>query len=589
MDQAVKSFLSLCFDGYKMAPGIAAMKANPGYRNWANDVISLSQREELEPYRRVLGEIVEDRLSTLRPLERFTKEEARSILFKSCQKASCIGEAETQRNPCAGFVLSWVALIGWGYAVGDRLYAQDANGMPDSGWTTVPRAYVSAALKLGDLYGTKGLVDASYNVLMASRFRDYPDIMDALRKYRVLADKIHQRLEIAIENLADDLHRSAYPAPAHLRAEIMALLWSLGFIPECQSMRVSDYVPSRSFLKKIVWLSLERLPYDPLTQFVWLEMKDKPPFSLRNHRPIFDRINLRYFQYHPDEIWGVAPSRAYALTLIAWLKGKLDSEEVGQYLAVIEQVREYENARYYADQADWSIYLRMTSLAYVLARTFDWFEGDISKERELEVWHSMWSQATRVRGQYHLNPHRPDLSGTLNYPFFHLVEHELDTEVSEPAAVTTRSEKIINELEQYRAAALSYSLTVSPPFVGDKEERALGDLLNDEHEQLQWLRGAFFLVHYEFLPDHFHRYTRYSGTLRRNDPKRFLDLIRNDPKPFLNLETGREKYGEVKERLNALFETMKSLAPEYATRRMDPCAEIDLIHGALRSHSVDTS
>jgi hypothetical protein len=184
-----------------------------------------------------------------------------------------------------------------------------------------------------------------------------------------------------------------------------------------------------------------------------------------------------------------------------------------------------------------------------------------------------------MRGRYHpLNPHRPDLSGTLNYPLFHFVEHELATEGSEEAVVAARSEGIIRELEQYRAAALSYSLTVAPPSVGEKEENTLGDLLKDERELLQWLRGAFFLVHYEFLPDHFRRYAADSG-----------EFVGNDPKRLLNLETGRKEYLELEERLKALFEKMKSLAPEYATRRMDPCAGVDRIVNALRNHAVDAS
>jgi hypothetical protein len=554
------------------------MRANPGYRNWAERVVALSHHEELEPFRRLLGELIEDRLATLEPLARFTEEGAHSIPLESYLTASRIGEAEINTNPCAGFIVTWVSLIGWGHALGDRLYTQ-VTGMPHYGWAEIPYAYASAALKLGDLYGTKAIVDQSYNVLMAAKYNYYSDIREAVRKYRALAFKIYQRLELAIGNLVDDLHHSAHPAPVHFRAELMALLWTLGFVPECQSLRFSDYVPSRSFLKKIVWLSLERLPVDPLTQFVWLEMKDKPPFSLRDHRPLFDRINSRYHQYLPDELWEIIPSQIYAQTLIAWLKGEVNSDQVGRYLAVIAEVQEYEETRHSIDKADWSIYLRMVSLANVLAREFDCFKGDVSKERELKTWHSLWSQAARMRRQYHLNPHYPDLIGTLNYPLFHFVEHELDADESKEAVIVAKCKKIIRELEQYRAAALSYSLTVSVPFVSEEEKNTLDDLLKEEHTLLQWLRGAFFLIHYEFLPEHFHRFaTDYSWYVGGNDPKRFL-----------NLETGRKEYAELEERLKALFQKMKSLAPKYAARRIDPCAGRERIIGALRKHSVDAS
>jgi hypothetical protein len=420
------------------------------------------------------------------------------------------------------------------------VYAQ-RDGLPDPGWAAIPFAYASAALKLGDLYGTRRLVDESYNVLKAAKYQ-IADVQESLRKYRALASKTGQRLDLAIGNLVDDLWRSAHPTSLHFRAEIMALLWTLGCVPECQSMRFSDYVPTRSFLKRIVWLSIERVPYDPLIQFVWLEMKDKPPFNLRDHGALFNRLNQRYNQYMPDELWEVIPSQIYAQTLIAWLKGEIDSAQVERYLAVIEEVRQYEETRLSSDKADWSLYLRMISFAYLLAREFDKFAGEVSQETEFEVWNSLWSQVIRMRGKYHFNPHRPDLSGTLNYPLFHLIENELAARSTEETSGNASCGRLINSIEKYRAAALSYALTVSPPLVSKGETHALGDLPNDERQLLQWLRGAFFLIHYEFLPDHFRRFA--------TDPAEYLEG--NDPKRLLNLETGRKEYLEVKEQLDAM-------------------------------------
>jgi len=304
------------------------------------------------------------------------------------------------------------------------------------------------------------------------------------------------------------------------------------------------------------------------------------PFHLVSLDYSSQYVGTRFRQYWPDEVWEVIPSQMYAQTLTAWLKGEIDCGQVERYLAVIEQVREYEEIRKVSNEkVDWSFYLRMISLSYVLARELNRFEGEISKERELEVWHSLWSQVTRMRGQYHLNPHRPDLSGTLNYPLFHMVEHGLAAEASEGAVVTARCEEMMNEMERCRAAALSYSLTVSPPLVAEDKETALGDLLNDERELLQWLRGAFFLTHYEFLPDHFRRFATDYGEYMGGD----------DPKRLFNLETGRKEYLEVKKRLDAVAEKMKPLAPEYCMRRKEPCAGMDRIIGALRRHSLDAS
>jgi hypothetical protein len=116
---------------------------------------------------------------------------------------------------------------------------------------------------------------------------------------------------------------------------------------------------------------------------------------------------------------------------------------------VIEEVRQYENIRRDSnDKSDWSVYLRLISLAYLLAREFDWFEGEASAQREDETWYSLWSQATRIRQQHQLNPHRPDLGGTLNFPMFNLAEHEFCPDSKEQRLDAARCEKIVLDLER---------------------------------------------------------------------------------------------------------------------------------------------
>jgi hypothetical protein len=115
---------------------------------------------------------------------------------------------------------------------------------------------------------------------------------------------------------------------------------------------------------------------------------------------------------------------------------------------------------------------------------------------------------------------------------FNLAEHEFGPDSKEQRLDAARCEKIVMELERYRAAALSYPLTVSPPLVAPQHDEAFRELLNSEGRLLQWLRGAFFLVNYEFLPDHFRLYTA--------DMSEFAG---SDPKQLLNLETGKKEWG----------------------------------------------
>ncbi len=562
-------FASLCLKAYQFAPGVSAMKGDPAYKNWAERVVALSNLEELSPVQRVLKELASGQLLDLNPLQRFVKEDALSIPFKCYENASRLAETETKTNACAAFVLALVALAGWSACLKERLLDQE-NGLPHRGWTCIPYAYIGASLKLGDLEGTKDLVTLSYNTLQAAKFPEYGPIPDALRNCRALSIKVYQRLDSAISNLADDLYQSLSASPDNFRAEFFALLWTLGLIPESQLLRSPSFLPSRSFVKRIVWACLDRIPYDPLTQYIWLEMKDKPPFRLRDHRPLFDKINLRYVQYTPDEFFEIPPSQIYAQTLIAWFKGSLTSDQVGLYTSVIEQVRQYEPVRYGSDRADWSVYLRMVSLAYILARQFDYFAEDVSLAVERDIWLSLWSQVVRMRGKFHLNPDQHDLGGTLNYPLFHVIEGDLGVQAVDdpwPAAIG----EFIEALEQYRAAAMSYSLAVTPPIPGMDEVAALEDGYVQEREMLQWLRGAYFLVHYDYLPSHFRRYA--------------TEIWGDNPEKGLNRDTGLKEYDTVLNKLQDLYKNLEPVAPIYAGQRLTSHAGVERIVNALNSHS----
>jgi hypothetical protein len=459
-------------------------------------------------------------------------------------------------------------LGGWSACLKERLVDQVA-GLPHAGWwTSIPYAYIVASLKLGDVEGAKDLVTLSYNTLKAAKFSRGP-IPQALQSCRALSIKVYQRLDSAISNLADDLYQSLFASPDNFRGEFFALLWTLGLVPESQLMRRPGFAPSRSFVKKIVQASLHHIPYDPLVQYIWLEMKDRPPFRLRDHRPLFDKINLRYAQYRPDGVNEIPPSRAYAQTLTAWFNGVLSSDQVGVYLSVIEQVRQYEPMRKGTDRADWSVFLRMISLAYILARQFDYFEGDVSLAQERDIWLSLWSKVVGMRGKFDLNPNR-DLSGTLNYPLFHVIAGDLAAQPGDdPWSVTCAG--LIEALEQYRAAAMSYSLAVTPPFPGVDEAAALEDGSAREKEMLQWLRGAYFLVQYEYLPDHFRSYA--------------TDMIGDGPKKGFDRDTGLKEYDVVLKKLQDLYKDLEQAAPRYVRQRVEPHASLERILAAISSHS----
>jgi hypothetical protein len=574
MSQVQRYFTFLYIKAYQFAPGVSAMKGNPGYRNWAERVVALSNLEELAPIQRVLKELASGQLLDLDPLWRFVDGDAFAIPFQCYANASRLAERETKTNACAAFVLALVALAGWSACLRERLLGQE-EGLPHIGWTCIPYAYIDASLKLGDLEGAQALVTVSYNTLQAAKYPEYEPIPDALRKYRALSIKVYQCLDAAVSNLADDLYQSLSTSPENFRAEFFALLWTLGLIPESQLVHTPSFLPSRSFVKRVVWACLDHIPYDPLTQYIWLEMKDKPPFNLRGHRPLFDKINLRYSQYIADVLWPIPPSQIYAQTLIAWFKGSLTLKEVGLYTSIIEPVQMHESIRHDHDRADWSVFLRIFSLACILSRQFDGFVRDVSLAEERDIWLSLWSQVVGIREKFHLNPGGPDLAGTLNCPLFQVIEGDLGVQAADDPWPATIGE-LIEALEEYRAAAMSYSLAVTPPIPGVDEAAALEEACVQEGEMLQWLRGAYFLVYYEYLPEHFRRYT--------TDFDAWMGGA--DPGKNLNRNTGLKEYETVLNKLQELYKDLEPIAPVYAGQRLKSYVSIERIVNALNSHAI---
>jgi len=558
-----QAFVDACLESYWSAPGVARMKADGTGGRWAAELLTLAGHERVAPLRRVLTEVARDGLHTLDPIFRFQDEEAAAIRGKQYGQASAFGVEQLRRSQGVAYVITLAAVLGWAVSLGEDLTAQ-VDGMPDRGWVDLPHGYAKAALKVGDVRGARQVVDTAYDVLMAARYPDHPALVEGIAAYRALAGTVGRRLEQAIDNLADDLLRSA------LRTHLLALMWTLGFVPECESLRRSGQPPSRSMLRTLIRLSMDRIPHDPLTQYVWLEMKDRPSLDLRGHH-FFHVINRRYGQYLPDATWPVMPSQAYAQTLIGWLDGELGLDDVAGYLDVIDRVREFEEVREYSPgSSDWSVYLRMISLAYLLAREHDLLAGDPSPARELQTWRSLLDQVTRMRGRHHLNPHRADLEGTLNYPLFHVIEQGLRPGAGDNGLDPAQ---VVQALESYRAAAMTFSLAVTPPSTPAPPGSELARLLDTERELIGWLKGAFFLVNYEFLPTHFRRYATEAGTLAGGAPR------------GLDLETGRRDYLEVERLLGELYDRMSATAGEHAARRKDPTASVATIAGVLSQHT----
>jgi len=432
-----------------------------------------------------------------------------------------------------------------------------------------------ASLKIGAIERAGNLVDIAYDTLMAAKYQDDPRLRSALSNYRELAGKIQRQYQIAIANLADDLRESCRPKKDNFRAEVGAILWSLGMIPESRLFSQdanSAFVPSRRLFKRIVEQSLACIPHDPLVQYVWLQLKDRPPFNIRDHKSLFGKINARYAQMMLDELGPASPSELYARNLIGSFRGNLSKDQVAEFLSAYDLVKAG-----FPGLVDWSVYLRIDGLAHILAKRFGFFASPMTEQEELDYWYWIGGLAASVRENANLHPEWPELHSRSTLGLFHCIEAELSRPMDSAGAPVEAWDKIVSAMEKIRAGALSYWLKVVPPLLSAAEQSNLASLLERESQLLSYLRGAYFLVLYPILPSHYRRY----GVMLDD-----VSQIRGDEKAKkFDPDVGREQYKELNDELKDLYLEMQQTSPRYARKRLEPKANLNDLVNALRSHA----
>ena len=550
------------------SPGIMQMRGHPEYQDWAAQLAKFASKEELAPLKGVLGKLVSNKLQTVEPLIEFLNREASSVPIKIYWFASEDAIKSESASPAAAFVLALVSMLGWSRAMGKNLDSQ-INGMPHPGWARIPYACASLALKQGAIQGAQKLVDISYQVLMAAKYQFDPRLQNALADYRRLAREAMRLQEIAVANLADDLYDSCGQKTPNFRAEVGALLWTLGYVPESNSFRItanSSFTPSRRMFRRIVRQSITCIPYDPLTQYIWLELKDRPPFNIREHESLFSIINSCYTQMMLDEFSPVAPSQVFAQCLIAWFKGTLTDKQVDEYLSVVSIINDM-----FPNMIDWTVYIRMESLGFLIARQFGKVLDTMTAKRELEYWARLSGIGASVchnRNIFH--PEWPELYCSPNIGLFESLEHHLS------GGDSGALEKAVMILEEFRNANLEYWLQVIPPFPSADEQVRLGSLMAAEDELCGYLRGAYFVILHSILPAHYRRY----GMMMEE-----LIEQQKSETPAFNSEAGRKEYKEIKKELGTLYEKMLPIAPEYAKKRLNLVAGINELVEAIGRHA----
>jgi hypothetical protein len=297
-----------------------------------------------------------------------------------------------------------------------------------------------------------------------------------------------------------------------------------------------------------------------LMQYIWLAMKDRPPFKLRAHRELFALINTRFHikMIHMfDEMMPESPSYSYAKVLIDYFKGAEDIDKSA-----------LEFLNYYAE-----VLLNTDPVATIRLRSlFNLVQ--LSGHDQKENWKHISELAARVLEWHNRIGEFKDLGLCMDIPFYYLNADTSDC-----------LEEKEDFLEAYRCAGIWYWLmvTASDRSINLPEATAL---LDEEKLLLDELRGARFIRLLPHLPLHYRRYGVSIDEAMGMKPPEGAEpkengLLHFDP---FDQDLAIKELKEATSRLFALFNRMDGTIPEYSAARKKPNTSIDKFIELLNDH-----
>jgi hypothetical protein len=567
-------------------PGYVRMRRHPEFRRWAADLIRLGEAGDLRPLGDVLRLVAGDALESFEPIRDLLQRRARDMDAEVFVRASEVSEQAAGETPHAAFILAWLSLLGWMLGTGERLYDMDYGGGPGTphpGWLSVPYACASAALKLSGFHGTLPLVERAQEVLQvasrrAHRSGPYQRSIDAATaRYRQLGRRIAARYEMAVGDLADELGERCRPGPESLRAEVGAIMWSLGLVPECHAVLAGSTAPTRRLMRRLVRESLRCLPDDPLVQYVWLELKDRPGFDLRAHEALFTVINHLWGQWLVDGSYptfglDAPPSRVYAQTLIRLLAGSITEPQAQHYLAVYDRLMEW------SVPVSWLVPHRLHMLRHRLGERFDYYLPEVTAGGLIGPVEDLVEAAGRRTEEFELHPERPAAAGRLSLAVFELVERCLSDGVEPAQSDPARRARTIDGIERFRAGALSYWLRVSPPLVPIGGHARSASLLRAEKDLIGHLRNAYFVALSPTLPLYYSWYDLEYGDFTALQAPGARER-------FWSPDAARGEIEGIEAEMAAIAERLRAASPGYAERRLQPAAHLGRLVESLSQHT----
>ncbi|NUR26774.1 MAG: hypothetical protein HOV83_13185 [Catenulispora sp.] len=472
----------------------------------------------------------------------------------------------TGRDLVAGAAVAMYAVAGWMGCCGDGLLQHP----PDPLWYLVPALAGSALLTADAVHGADLLSSRARKFVdQAEREIHRPAYQTALIPLRQLAAGIAQRRDEDVEALAWDLHAACRPAAPHMRAEVAALFWTIGDVPRAHLVAggaESGYVPTLDVMRDLVAVTMARVRDDPLLQYIWLAMKDRPPLDLRRHHRLFALLNARYTHapaHEIDALLDVPISQVYAKALIAHFADRPpdgvdgidnldDLDDLHDLLAA-----EWQMAAALLGNQEPLVHLRLACLVNLLLS---------APEDQPARWRQMADTATAIlrdtveRGDF-TTYHR-----CLALPTFYL-----------PPESALSADEALAAVEEHRAAGLRYWLTAAAP--PPPRYDGLVDVLQSEVRLLDRLRAARFVRLTPHLPWTFQGFSvDLRAAVRHGD---------TDTHP-LDQERAAESIAEAWHQLGELWERAREISPEYAEQRANPVSRLDEFAHALTATTPST-
>lgn len=483
------------------------------------------------------------------------------------QRAALASVQLTQVEPVAGVLVALQAMAAWVGALGDNLFFQPWQGH-HPGWHLFPLITARNLVAAEAIWSARYLCDTASGFIESAKNAPFdPMLRRVIVEYETVRTAAEQIYDGCVDELAWALRTNAAAQRDTFRAELAALFWTSGDVLHAGLLRPdgpADYLPPYPMVRTLVDHSMRTLPREPLIQYIWLDMKDRGPLSLREHRVLFGHIN-NCFHSHPlhqlDEILPVGVSRAYAKAVIAWMRGHAQDDAFNELFDAIAVASSLIEAR--APDT----YLRITSLATLI-------DGADEQKRD-ERWNALASLGVAIIRW-------ADRAGIYD-PFDHVVDAPFYALRADSAATL---EHTLDRIEAYRQANLDYWLSISPPlhYIGVPAE-----LLEQEQTLLHELRGARFIRLLPHLPNHYRRFgfridEALDGPPTGATPSERNTLLRFDP---FDQRLAERNLRETRERLLGLYELMGATCPEYAKVRITPRSSAQDFVAAMIRHRAD--